>query len=67
MLAMNARTGVIIYGVVAALMWILYVAAVFIGERRRAKAVVPPKYNEGYGREVYAYESNEYSMPSTRG
>lgn len=46
---MSSRGGVIAYAVIAAVMWLAWVAASVIGERRRAKkmADAPPKYEEG--------------------
>jgi hypothetical protein len=44
---MSSRGGMIAYGVVALVMWLAWVAASFVGERRRAKAAKngPPKYS----------------------
>jgi hypothetical protein len=63
-LANNTRIGPIVYGVIAGIMWVIYVFAIFVGERRRAAIAPPPKYNEG-SREVYAHTSEEYEMPPT--
>lgn len=44
---MSSRSGMIAYGVVAGFMWLLWVAAIVIGERRRKRASQdPPKYTE---------------------
>ena len=45
MLAGNTRTGPIAYGIIAAVVWLTYVAAIIIGERRKAKDM-PPKYED---------------------
>jgi hypothetical protein len=43
---MSSRSGMIAYGVIAGFMWLAWVAAMFIGERRRKSAsqATPPKY-----------------------
>jgi hypothetical protein len=43
---LSSRAGEIVYGVVAGLIWLVWVAATIIGERRRKRAVPgqPPKY-----------------------
>ena len=45
---MSSKSGMIAYGVIAAFMWLAWVAASFIGERRRriARRNAPPKYSE---------------------
>jgi hypothetical protein len=45
LLAANTSYGPIAYGVVAGVFWLAYVAASFIGERRRKRGL-PPKYEE---------------------
>jgi hypothetical protein len=45
MLAGNTRSGPIAYGIIAAIVWLTYVAAIIIGERRRARDM-PPKYED---------------------
>lgn len=49
LLANNTKYGGIVYGVVAGIAWIAYVASAIIGERRRSArlAAAPPKYHEG--------------------
>lgn len=44
LLANNSRTGAIVYGVVAGLVWIVYVAVAIRGELKRSRA--PPQYTE---------------------
>ncbi|KAF1924003.1 iron reductase domain protein [Didymella exigua CBS 183.55] len=46
---MSSRGGIIAYAVIAVVMWLAWVAASVIGERRRTKKVAdaPPKYEEG--------------------
>lgn len=49
MLADNTRSGAIAYGVIAGLVWIIYVASIIIGEMKRSKKArnapeAPPKY-----------------------
>ena len=39
LLADNSREGAIAYGVIAAVMWLVWVAAMVVGEARRKKAV----------------------------
>lgn len=49
LLADNTTSGAIAYGVVAGVIWLVYVAAIVIGERRRARNAPtsePPKYEE---------------------
>ena len=48
MLANNTKIGVIAYGVIAAVVWLIYVAAIIIGERRKAREIreLPPKYED---------------------
>ncbi|KAJ4304675.1 hypothetical protein N0V90_000202 [Kalmusia sp. IMI 367209] len=45
---LSSRSGMIAYGVVAGVVWLAWVAASIIGERRRAQAVTaaPPKYTD---------------------
>ena len=45
MLAGNTKTGPIAYGIIAAVVWLTYVAAIIIGERRKARDM-PPKYED---------------------
>jgi len=45
MLAGNTKTGPIAYGIIAAVVWLTYVAAIIIGERRKARDK-PPKYED---------------------
>jgi hypothetical protein len=49
-MGMSSRTGMIVYGVVAGIIWLVWVAASIIGERRRATKRVhtehSPKYAE---------------------
>lgn len=44
----NTKIGPIIYGIVAGILFVIYVCAVIIGERRRAKNQrnLPPKYDD---------------------
>ena len=44
----GSHTGMIVYAVVAAIVWLAYVLAIVIGERRRARMAhdSPPKYSE---------------------
>lgn len=45
---LSSKGGIIAYGVIAGVMWVVWVAAIFIGERRRAGrgvAKVPVKYS----------------------
>jgi hypothetical protein len=46
---MSSRSGIIAYAVIAVIVWLAWVAASIIGERRRARksANSPPKYEEG--------------------
>jgi hypothetical protein len=48
-LADNSRSGKIAYGVIAGFMWLVWVAAIFIGEKRRKAAMqsVPQKQRHG--------------------
>jgi len=41
LLALNTTTGPIVYGVFAGIFWVLYVASIFVGERRRMKKPIP--------------------------
>lgn len=43
---MSSRGGIVAYGVVAGLVWLVWVAAAVVGERRKKRAAVsgPPKY-----------------------
>ncbi|KAF1935576.1 CBD9-like protein [Clathrospora elynae] len=49
----SVRSGMIAYGVIAALVWLAWVAAIVVGERRRkmsgsaVSAGVPPRYEDG--------------------
>ncbi|KAF2020454.1 iron reductase domain protein [Aaosphaeria arxii CBS 175.79] len=44
---MSSRSGMIAYGVVAGVVWLIWVAASFLGERRKAgQSNGPPKYTE---------------------
>lgn len=45
---LSSKGGMIAYGVIAALVWLTWVAAMFIGERRRKRALAnaPPKYTD---------------------
>lgn len=47
-LNMSSQGGIIAYGVIAGFMWLAWVGAIFVGERRRsrAKANAPPKYTD---------------------
>jgi hypothetical protein len=46
-LADNTSYGPIVYGVIAAIFYIVYIISIVIGERRRAKShSMPPKYDE---------------------
>lgn len=45
MLAGNTKTGPIAYGIIAGIVWLTYVAAIIIGERRKARDM-PPKYED---------------------
>ena len=45
MLAGNTKTGPIAYGIIAAIVWLTYVAAIIIGEKRKARDR-PPKYED---------------------
>jgi len=44
----GSHTGMIVYAVVAAIVWLAYVLAIVLGERRRARMAHdnPPKYSE---------------------
>ncbi|KAJ8117537.1 hypothetical protein OPT61_g1295 [Boeremia exigua] len=46
---MSSRGGIIAYAVIAAIVWLVWVVAIVIGERRRARsqADAPPKYEGG--------------------
>lgn len=48
----SSRGGIIAYAVIAVFMWLTWVAAIIIGERRRSRrlADAPPKYEENYRR-----------------
>jgi len=48
LLANNTKTGAIAYGIIAAIVWLIYVAAIVIGERRKAREIreLPPKYED---------------------
>jgi hypothetical protein len=46
MLAGNTKPGPIAYGIIAAVVWLTYVAAIIIGERRRKVKDMPPKYED---------------------
>lgn len=48
MLADNTKTGPIAYGIIAAVVWLTYVASIIIGEKRksRARKDMPPKYED---------------------
>lgn len=50
---MSSHGGIIAYGVIAALVWLTWVAAMFVGERRRKRALAnaPPKYTDSPRRE----------------
>ena len=47
-MGVGSHTGMIIYAVVAAIVWLAYVLAIVLGERRRARMARddPPKYSE---------------------
>ena len=45
MLAGNTKTGPIAYGIIAAVIWLTYVVAIIIGEKRKARDM-PPKYED---------------------
>lgn len=45
MLADNTKTGAIAYSIIAAAVWLSYVTAIIIGERRKARDT-PPKYED---------------------
>ena len=44
----GSHTGMIVYAVVAAIVWLVYVLAIVLGERKRARMAHddPPKYSE---------------------
>lgn len=44
-LAGNSHSGEIAYGVIAAIVWLIYVASIIIGENRRRKSQ-PPTYDK---------------------
>jgi hypothetical protein len=46
MLAQNTTSGPIAYGIIAGLIWCVYVASIIIGERRRGRNAMPPKYDD---------------------
>jgi len=47
LLANNTRSGPIAYGIIAGIMWLLYITSAIVGERRRAQVPAgPPKYTE---------------------
>jgi len=47
-LGSGSHTGMVVYAVVAGIVWLVYVLAIVIGERRRARRAQdnPPKYSE---------------------
>jgi hypothetical protein len=45
-LANNSKTGAIAYGVIAAIVYLIYLASIFIGERKRRSSSDPPKYED---------------------
>jgi hypothetical protein len=46
-MGMSSRSGIITYGVIAGVMWLAWVVASVIGERRKAVAKgAPPKYTD---------------------
>ncbi|KAH6633727.1 hypothetical protein C7974DRAFT_375771 [Boeremia exigua] len=49
---MSSRGGIIAYAVIAAFVWLVWVAAMVIGERRRTRNMkdAPPKYEDGHRR-----------------
>lgn len=47
-LADNSKSGEIAYGVIAAVVWLVYVASIIIGERKRSKNL-PPSYEKSIG------------------
>jgi hypothetical protein len=64
------RSQIIAYGVVAGIMWLLWVASAVIGERKRAKAAVrmnvggsPPRHKEDY---AYDMPSRKYATVSDK-
>ncbi|EON63529.1 hypothetical protein W97_02757 [Coniosporium apollinis CBS 100218] len=48
LLANNSPSGAIAYGVIAAIVWLVYVAAAVYGEMKKARSA-PPKYSERMG------------------
>jgi hypothetical protein len=65
---MSSRSGIIAYGVIAGFMWLAWVAASFIGERRRKTAIrdAPPKYT-GSPRHGSGGSESSDAPPSVRG
>ncbi|KAH7402255.1 hypothetical protein DE146DRAFT_460671 [Phaeosphaeria sp. MPI-PUGE-AT-0046c] len=76
-MGMSSKSGMIAYGVVAGFMWLLWVAAIVIGERKRktASQSAPPKYSqsqrhgsseasEGAGRDVSPTAEGHYAPKS---
>ena len=60
----GSHTGMIVYAVVAAIVWLAYVLAIVIGERRRARMAhddSPPKYSET------SYEAERVEGPGVQG
>lgn len=61
-LSNNTKLGLIIYACIAAIIWILYVLTIFLGERRRARARALAKTESG-DREAMVQQA----LPSTSG
>ena len=53
------RGQIVAYGVVAGVMWVAWVGAVVVGERRRAKGTVAAAKGEGDGGEPPAYRTHK--------
>ena len=72
-MGMSSRPGMIAYGVVAGVVWLVWVAATFLGERRRSRALAakgaPPGYSEGMreGDGMRGHEAHGVYAPKENG
>lgn len=64
-LANNTRNGEIAYGVVAALVWLVYIAAIIIGERKRSRNQ-PSNYDKSVPMDEFSSGSNSPPGPRER-